>query len=68
MAAEQVTFLGLVKNGLVVPQGKVSLPEGEWVEITFPALITPELSEEMAAWDRAGDEAWAMIDQWEREE
>jgi len=30
--------------------------------------MTPELKAEFEAWDRIGDEAWVMIDQWEREE
>ena len=41
---------------------------------TIPAIIkdgvdmTPELKSELDQWDKAGDEAWAMIDQWEAEE
>ena len=68
MAAERTIVIGLVKNGVIVPQANVALPEGEYVEITYPAAFTPELRAELAAWDKAGDEAWAMIDQWERED
>jgi hypothetical protein len=32
------------------------------------AGLPPELQAEFDAWERAGDEAWAQIDQWEREE
>jgi hypothetical protein len=35
----------------------------------IPALeLTPELRAEFDAWEQAGDEAWAQIDEWEREE
>ena len=71
METERVVIPGLVKNGLVVPQGSVPLPEEAQVEIVvcspLPEL-TPELRAEFDAWERAGDEAWALIDQWEQEE
>ncbi len=60
---------GIVKNGVVVPQSNQKLTEGTHVEIVVePHSIPPELQEELDAWDRASDEAWAMIDQWEAEE
>ena len=60
---------GIVKNGVVVPQSGNQLPDGAQVEIVLqPAQMTPELSAELAAWEMAGDEAWAMIDKWENEE
>ena len=69
MEAERVVIPGFVKNGLVVPRGNAPLPEGAQVEIVIPSLeLTPELRAEFEAWERAGDEAWALIDQWEREE
>ena len=44
------------------------LPEGTRVEIVIPASeLSPELQVEFDAWERAGDEAWAQIDEWERE-
>ncbi len=71
MDTDRVVIAGVVRNGLVVPQGSVPLPEGAIVNIVVPssaAELTPELKAELDAWDRAGDEAWALIDQWEREE
>ena len=69
MSAERTVIPGVVKNGLVVPQGDTSLPEGASVEIVIvPPEESPELQAELDAWDRAGDEAWAQIDRWEREE
>jgi hypothetical protein len=60
---------GFVKYGLIVPQGHATLPEGTQVEIVIPADgLAPELQAEFDAWERAGEEAWVQIDQWEREE
>jgi hypothetical protein len=69
METERVVIPGIIKNGLVVPQSPAPLPEGARVEIVIPAAeLEPDLRAEFDAWDRAGDEAWAQIDQWEREE
>ena len=38
MATERVVIPGVIKNGLVVPQGHVPLPEGAQVEIVIPGL------------------------------
>ncbi len=60
---------GIVKNGVVVPQTNHMLAEGTHVEIVVePLSVPPELQEELNAWDRASDDAWAMIDKWEAEE
>ena len=60
---------GIVKDGVVVPQSKSVLAEGTHVEIVIePQEIPKELKEELAAWDRASDEAWAMIDKLEAED
>ena len=48
-------ILGIVKNGVVVPQNDTPLPDGARTEV-------------LDQWDKASDEAWAMIDQWEVEE
>jgi hypothetical protein len=64
-----VIIPGIIKNGLVVPQGEVPLPEGAQVEIVIPGRnAEPEWRAEFDAWERAGDEAWARIDQWEQAE
>jgi hypothetical protein len=69
MTTERVVISGFVKNGLIVPQGHALLPEGTRVEIVVLASeLPPELQAEFDAWEQAGDEAWAQIDQWEREE
>ncbi len=60
---------GIVKDGVIVPQTKEALAEGTRVEIVVELSEVPEvLKEELAAWDRASDEAWAMIDKWEAED
>jgi hypothetical protein len=53
----------------VVPQNDTPLPDGAHVDIILgPADITPELQAELAQWEKASEEAWAMIDRWETEE
>ena len=60
------TIPGIVQNGVVVPQTSTALREGAHVEILLEASsVPPELLSEIAAWDIASDEAWAMIDRWE---
>ena len=69
MAAERVVIPGIVKNGVVVPQNDTPLPDGVHVDILIdPADVPPALQSELDQWDKASDEAWAMIDQWEVEE
>jgi hypothetical protein len=60
---------GIVKNGVVVPRANSALPDGAHVNIVLqPAEMPQELKEELEAWQRAGDQAWQMIDKWESEE
>jgi len=60
---------GIVKNGVVVPQTDNELPDGTHVSIVVQNdEMTPELKEELAAWQRAGTETWEMIDKWESED
>jgi len=66
---EKIVINGIVKDGIVIPETGTKLPEGIRVEIVFVSPeMTPELKAEFEAWDRIGDEAWAMIDQWEQVE
>lgn len=69
MATERLVIPGIVKNGLVVPQSDTPLPDGAHVDIILnPADMPLELQAELAQWEKASDEAWAMIDGWETEE
>ena len=69
MATERFVIPGIVKNGVVVPQNDTPLPDGVRVDILIsPTDMTPELEAELDQWDKASDEAWAMIDRWEAEE
>jgi SH3-like domain-containing protein len=69
MAAARTVVSGIVKGGVVVPEAGAKLPEGAQVEIVITlAGIPAELRAEFEAWERVSDEAWAMIEQWEREE
>jgi len=62
-------LLGVVKDGLIVPNDGVQLPEGAEVELTIvPLQFTPEEQAEFEFWDQAGNEAWAMIYQCEAED
>lgn len=63
------TITGIVKDGVIVPQSGSGLPDGMKVNIVIPdEAMTPELREELAAWQQAGMQSWSMIDEWEREE
>ncbi len=65
----RASILGIVKNGVVVPQVNQPLEEGMHVEIVIePEAMSAELKQELQAWDQASDEAWAMIEKWEAEE
>ena len=69
MTTERTVIPGIVKNGMVVPQNDTPLPEGAHVDILIrSADMPPELQSELDQWDKASDEAWAMIDTWEAEE
>jgi hypothetical protein len=69
MANERVVIPGIVKNGLVVPQTDTPLPDGAHVDIILgPTDMPPALQAELGQWEKASDEAWAMIDEWEAEE
>jgi len=46
---------GVVKNGVIVPQEDIKLPEGTYVNIIILS-IPPELQAEIDAWDLASDE------------
>jgi hypothetical protein len=66
---DRTSIPGIVKNGVVVPQTDAKLPDGAHVEIVLtPESATPEIVDELDAWEAASDEAWALIDQWEAEE
>jgi hypothetical protein len=69
MATERRVIPGIVKNGLVVPQNDTPLPEGIHVDIHIgPADVPAELQSELDHLEKASDEAWAMIEQWEVDE
>jgi hypothetical protein len=69
MTIEGLVIGGVVKNGVILPEGDAALPEGARVQIIVSAgRVPPALQSELDTWERASDEAWAMIDQWEKEE
>ncbi|MXX36818.1 MAG: hypothetical protein F4Y91_14440 [Gemmatimonadetes bacterium] len=69
MEPDHWTVPGIIKNGVVVPQNDTPLPNGVHVEILIRSVdMTPELKSELNQWDKASDEAWALIDQWEAKE
>ena len=48
MIPERVVIPGIVKNGVVVPQNDIPLPDGAHVEILLsPAEVPPELQSEL---------------------
>ena len=69
MTDSRIVIPGVVRNGVVIPKISSQLPEGAAVEILVDCMDVPEgLRDEFSAWERASDEAWRMIDEWEREE
>jgi hypothetical protein len=69
MSTDNRIVPGIVKNGVVVPQSGIELPDGAHVNIVLqPATIPQDLKEELEAWQRAGGSAWQMIDKWESED
>lgn len=69
MSTTSIVVPGIVKGGMVMPQSDTSLPEGAHVDILLrEPEITPELAAEMQLWESASDEAWALIDEWERDD
>lgn len=65
---ESVTTWGIVKEGLVVPSSP--LPEGARVEIRMcdsAVEVSPELQEELDAWQRAGANALELVERLARE-
>ena len=71
MIADRNILHGVVRNGVIIPDKGVFLPDGADVEIHFlngDAKIPDVLRTEFAAWDKAGTDAWAMIDEWENED
>jgi hypothetical protein len=68
MATERMIIQGVVKDGVIIPRGEVPLPEGMQVGIFLPSEAFPdELRTELEAWNRAGEEAWNLINNWEEE-
>jgi hypothetical protein len=68
MATERMIIQGIVKDGVIIPEGEVPLPEGMQVGILLLSEAFPaELRTELEAWDRAGEEAWNLINEWEEE-
>ena len=66
MVPERCVIPGIVKDEVAVPQHEMSLPEGIRVEILVrPADITTELELDLDRWEKASDEAWTIIDEWE---
>jgi hypothetical protein len=62
-------FPGVFKDGRVEMADGLSFPDGTEVEVVIiPIPFTPEEQAEFDAWDKLSDEAWAMIDELEKED
>ena len=67
MITERVRIHGVIRGGVVIPDTRVTIPEGTEVEISFVINELPrELQEEFEAWNRASDDSWAMMEEWEK--
>lgn len=66
---EQIVTIGVVKNGVVIPN--YPLPEGSRVRIEVygpPLDIPPELQEELEMWQAASARAMEVIERLEEED
>ncbi len=69
MGESSAHFRGVVRNGVIVPEDGVSLPEGTEVEFNVRTLeFTPEERAEFEAWNRLSEKAWKWIDDLEATE
>jgi hypothetical protein len=69
MPAPPMVIRGVVRGGVVVFEAPCPLPDGTEVEFTVTRhVFTAEEQAEFNAWDRLSDEAWAMIDGWEKDD
>ncbi len=66
---------GTVQNGEIILDKSIALPNGTQVRVVpiFPPdsvddLLQERTESEFVPWDTAADDAWAMIDEWERVE
>jgi hypothetical protein len=62
------TVWGVVKDGLIAPSSP--LPDGTRVEIRLAETapeVSPELQEELEAWQRAGADSLALVERLARE-
>lgn len=66
---------GWMKNGVIIPEPGTTIPDGTEVRMELvpederrPIPFSPEEQAEFEMWDRLSDEAWAMIDEWEKED
>jgi hypothetical protein len=75
MGESAATIRGWVRNGVVILEPGSALPDGAEVRVALvpeaergPIPFTPEEQAEFAGWEKLGDEAWAMIEEWEKED
>ena len=69
MSAKPPVLKGVVRGGVIVFEAPYPLPEGTEVEVTVtPLQFTPDEAAEFAGWQDLRDEAWAKIDDWEKED
>jgi len=59
MENARVVIGGIVKDGVIIPQEDIKLPERTYVSILIPG-ISPELQAEFDAWELASDEDYDM--------
>ncbi|MCS3919239.1 MAG: hypothetical protein PVTTEEND_000492 [Candidatus Fervidibacter sp.] len=70
MKVGKLVVTGIIKNGVVVPEGELPLPEGTRLDIVFPPGyddIPEEFWQEMAMWDKASDEALELVERMAKE-
>ena len=63
MGESAALFRGIIRNGVIVLDSKIKLPEGSEVEVKVnPLEFTTEERAEWEGWEKLSDEAWSQID------
>jgi predicted DNA-binding antitoxin AbrB/MazE fold protein len=64
MSGKEITFRGVFRNGVIVPEQPLPFPDGTHLTITVHPIATDSKPEV----EQLSEEAVREVDQWERQE